>query len=47
MVELKPCSECEHYDDCSWGWCDAIKDRYYNIRDGKEDCWTEKRVDNA
>lgn len=42
MAELKPCSDCKYEEDCSWGWCDAIKDRCYDIRDGKGDCWTAK-----
>lgn len=41
---MKPCSTCKYEQACSMGWCDAIKDRYYNIRDGK-DCWTAKEGD--
>lgn len=41
LIKRKPCAACKHERDCSMGWCDAIKDRHYNIRDGK-DCWTAK-----
>jgi hypothetical protein len=42
MADLKPCADCEYQCDCSWGFSDNIKDRYCNIRDGKDDCWAEK-----
>lgn len=45
MAELKPCSDCKYHAECSWGWCDNIKDRYYDIRDGKGDCWVAKECD--
>ena len=43
MAELKPCADCKFQCDCSWEvFSDNIKDRYCNIRDGKDDCWAEK-----
>lgn len=38
-MDQKPCNECLYYEDCMMNMTDAIKDRQYSIRDGK-DCWT-------
>ena len=37
-TELKPCNKCRFYEDCSMGWCDAIRERGYLQRDGL-DCF--------
>lgn len=39
MIPDKPCKKCKYYESCSsWGYYDSLRDRYYDIRDGK-DCW--------
>jgi hypothetical protein len=39
MNSEKSCSNCKHKETCATNYCDAVWDRAYNIRDGK-DCWT-------
>lgn len=39
MNSEKSCSNCKHRETCATNYCDAVWDRAYNIRDGK-DCWT-------
>lgn len=37
----RPCESCRGYDECSKGWYDALRERGYMAREGK-DCWREK-----
>ena len=39
MNNEKNCSNCKYGETCATNYCDAVWDRAYNIRDGK-DCWT-------
>jgi hypothetical protein len=41
MNSEKSCSNCKHKETCATNYCDAVWDRAYNIKDGK-DCWTPK-----
>jgi hypothetical protein len=41
MNNEKKCSNCKHGETCATNYCDAVWDRAYNIKDGK-DCWTPK-----
>ena len=41
MNSEKSCSNCKYKETCATNYCDAVWDRAYNIRDGK-DCWTPK-----
>lgn len=39
----KNCRNCKYGDTCATNYCDAVWERAYNIRDGK-DCWEPKEV---
>ena len=39
MCEIKSCSECKHFPKCDF---DTMKNRYYDLRDGKQDCFESK-----
>ncbi len=41
MNNEKNCGNCKHGETCASNYCDAVWDRAYNIKDGK-DCWTPK-----
>lgn len=41
MNNEKDCSNCKYSDTCATNYCDAVRERGYNIRDGK-DCWQPK-----
>lgn len=38
MTDKKDCRNCKYGDTCATNYCDAVWERAYNIRDGK-DCW--------
>lgn len=41
MNQEKDCNNCKYGETCATNYCDAVWNRAYNIRDGK-DCWKSK-----